>query len=92
MPPKAKRGDEQDETLTCWDVAEEIAGSLNEPLWAVKNVMRLLKEENTIPFIARFTSGVICHEGDFVLFSAWAEIHTVDSRYNGSKSNRYISH
>lgn len=52
MPPK--RDIEQDDSLTCWDVAEEIAASLNEPLWAVKNVMRLLKEENTVPFIARY--------------------------------------
>ena len=52
MPPKGSVKGE-DPPLTSWEISEEIAASLDEPLWAVKNVIKLLKEENTIPFIAR---------------------------------------
>jgi len=54
MPPKTKPKDEGDEPVTTWDIADEISHTMREPLWAVKNVMKLLKEENTIPFIARY--------------------------------------
>jgi len=53
MPPKKETVNESD-LVTSWDIAEEVAAELSEPLWAVKNVIRLLKEENTIPFIARY--------------------------------------
>ena len=56
MPPK-KETVKEDELVTSWDIGVEVAAELNEPLWAVKNVIRLLKEENTIPFIARYSLG-----------------------------------
>ena len=57
MPPKKETSNDED-IVTCWDISEEISSSLHEPLWAVKNVVRLLKEENTVPFIARYACNI----------------------------------
>ncbi len=36
------------------NIAEQIATEINKPLWAVENVIKLMDEGNTIPFIARY--------------------------------------
>ena len=41
-------------TSVDWDIAEVIGENLDEPRWAMNNVVRLFEEDNSIPFIARY--------------------------------------
>ncbi len=37
-----------------WDISVEVAEKIGLSEWAVKNTIKLLEEDNTIPFIARY--------------------------------------
>lgn len=43
-----------DERCVSWNVEQVIGGSLDVAVWAAKNVVKLLDEGCTIPFIARY--------------------------------------
>ena len=42
------------ELRTTWDPVDVIPDELNWGKWAVKNIVKLLDDDNTIPFIARY--------------------------------------
>lgn len=47
-----------DERCVSWNVEHVISGSLDVSVWAAKNVVKLLDEGCTIPFIARYRKEV----------------------------------
>ena len=53
--PKAKTQNDKDlDVNVAWDVVDILSERLPWQQWAVKNTVRLLDEDNTIPFIARY--------------------------------------
>lgn len=51
---KSEMASDSDLGTVCWKVEEIISVNLDVPVWAAKNVVKLLDEGSTIPFIARY--------------------------------------
>lgn len=49
---KKARGENDAETS--WELEDVISDRLTLPLWATRNVVQMLEQGNTIPFIARY--------------------------------------
>ena len=52
--PDDNRNSTCEESSPSWDACSVTAGRIDWPEWAVRNTVKLLEEDNTIPFIARY--------------------------------------
>ena len=53
-PVKKKEEADSDAPSLSWDVVDVLTDEIQWERWAVKNTVKLLDEDNTIPFIARY--------------------------------------
>ena len=52
--PVKKEEAKSDAPSLSWDIVDVISDEIQWERWAVKNTVKLLDEDNTIPFIARY--------------------------------------